>query len=80
MEDIKPTRVNYVSGGRTDWVTGHVATSTYRGKLARRQGAGGVQGGRRCRYGVSGGEWEKEGGVSLFDEEGENQRWLCQMM
>ncbi len=48
MEDIKPTRVNYISDRRTGWWTRHEATPTYHGELGCRQGEGG------CTRGVEG--------------------------
>lgn len=56
MEDIKPTRVNYISGRQTGWLTRH-GSPTHCGELGCRQ-----------RGGVSGRDRNKRG-YTLFEEE-----------
>lgn len=49
MEDIKLTRVNYIAGRWTGWLTRHVATPTNHGELGCRQRDGECRAeGRRC--------------------------------
>ena len=72
MEDIKPTRVNYISDRGAGWWTLHVAAPTYRGELGCRQGEGRGQQGARGVEGeeaaLSGWDSEKER-FSSFEEE-----------
>lgn len=49
MEDIKPTRVNYVSDGRSGRPTRRAATPTYHRELGCRQAEGGRGEGVECR-------------------------------